>query len=300
VNLNDVRGRQTAMLHAVFVQLLREDRGQPRILGLVDGAGQRENDRDGVAALGLGIDEEVSPTQILSPVVKPLNNLGVVAAQSVFKHDGVRANEVARQGIGGFLAVAGVIWATKQGRDAVADWRTQKQDERAIGAAERVLTAAYKARTSLDGIRANFMTSAELTRAMDKLKTDYPDVVGFSDARQRRLAHSQAIFNRINAYKADWDELFAVMPIANAYFGAEIEAQLEQLARQRQIVSVSADSYGEDDGSDPEFTKQIRADIWRGLTYEGVKDPVATRVTEAVICIEQRLLPVLRSDYVPT
>lgn len=204
------------------------------------------------------------------------------------------------QGIGGFLAVAGVIWATKQGRDAVSDWRTQKQDERAIGAAERVLTAAYKARTSLDGIRSNFMTATELARGMEKLKADHPAVASFSDAHQSRLAHSQAIFNRINAYKADWDELFAMLPIANAYFGAEIEAQLEELARQRHIVSVSADAYGEDDGSDVEYTKQIRADIWRGLTVNDVKDPVATRVREVIIVIERRLLPVLRSDYVAT
>lgn len=202
------------------------------------------------------------------------------------------------QGIGGFLAVAGVIWATKQGRDAVSDWRTQKQDERAIGAAERVLTAAYKARTSLEGIRANLTTGAELTRAMDKLKADHPDIVDLPDARQRRLTQTQAIFNRINAYKDDWDEVFAVMPIANAYFGNEIEAQLEELARQRQVVSVSADSFAEDDGTDVEFTKQIRADIWRGLTFNGVQDPVATNVAAAILIIENRLLPVLRSDYV--
>lgn len=204
------------------------------------------------------------------------------------------------QGIGGFVAVVGLIWATKQGRNAVADWRTQKQDERAIGAAERILTAAYKARTSIESIRSSVITAGELSRAMSRLKEEFPGFVNFADSRQHRLTQAQAMLSRIDLYKSDWDEVFAVMPIANAYFGSEIEAQLEELARQRQIVSVSVDSFAQDDGTDMEFTKRIRADVWRGLTVDGVQDPIATNVRTAIITIEKRLLPVLRSDYVPT
>lgn len=199
--------------------------------------------------------------------------------------------------LSGFAAWAGVgavIWAAKQGRDAVSDWRAQKVIERQLDAGERALTAAYKAKSALESIRANFMSGSELNRAEEDLATNEADLKSQPEERARRIRFAQAIYNRVNATKDDWDEVFAVIPLVTAYFSENLARNLRTLIHQRHIVVVAVEEYVDDfDGDDREFTKKLRADMFKGRDGE---DPVATKVDEAISDLEANLLPLLRTD----
>jgi hypothetical protein len=105
------------------------------------------------------------------------------------------------------------------------------------------------------------------------------------------------VFERINGFSAGWDEMAAITPIAAALFGRDLEQNLEVLWHQRNIVSAAAESYVDDDGTEVEFTKTIRAELW-GVTGGGSKteDKVSTAIDEAIGAIEATLLPILRAE----
>lgn len=197
-------------------------------------------------------------------------------------------------GFAGWMGVGAVIWAAKQGRDAVGDWRAQKLVERQMDTGERALTVAYRAKSALETIRANFMTGSELSQAEIDLEANEVDLAGQPEARARRIKFVQAIYNRINSTKEDWDDVFAVIPIVKAYFGEEISDLLRTMARQRHYVQVAAEEYVDDfNGTDLEFTRKLRADMFMGRDGE---DPITTKVDEVIEQLEAKLLPLLRND----
>jgi hypothetical protein len=198
-------------------------------------------------------------------------------------------------GLAAWGGVAAVIWAAKQGRDAVADWRAQKQLERQMDTGERVLTAAYRAKDALEGIRGNFISAAELSRAEAKLVEDGFDLKAQPPERAKRLCTAQAIYHRSNATHEDWNALYSVMPFATAFFGKDEEECLRTIAHQHRIVLVAVESYVDDhDSSDRDFTRKLRADMFLG---RGEDDPVAAKVNQAVANLESKIIPLLRNDF---
>lgn len=197
-------------------------------------------------------------------------------------------------GLGALIAAGAVIWVARKGRDAVADWRLQKQDERRIAAAEMGLTAAYRARSALEGLRAPFMSAYELDRASKQLIEQGVDLATQLEGRQSRLELFQGLLNRAKDRQPEWDALFDAMPVVAAFFGPEVEAEFRKLARQRNVVLTAAEMYVDLDDSDRDFSRRIRGEIWG----HDDTDEVSVAIKGAIEAIEAQLLPVLRGGHV--
>lgn len=203
------------------------------------------------------------------------------------------------QGWGTWVGSIAVVIAAKLGRDAVSDWRRQKQIEHAIVAADRVLTAAYDVKSSIEGIRANMMFGGELKRAEEKLVENGLVKADTDDARWKRMITAQGFFNRLADNASYFQELWKVMPAAKAYFGEEAEAALLELVRQRSVISAAAEGWVDEDGNDPEFQKKLRGDLWRGHGKYREQDAMANAVDAQISTLDRMLLPILRADYTP-
>ena len=69
------------------------------------------------------------------------------------------------QGIGQIGAGVAIAFAAYVGRDTFSDWKRQKQEERRIEIAERVLTLAYRLRYDFHSVRAPLIDESELDEA---------------------------------------------------------------------------------------------------------------------------------------
>lgn len=203
------------------------------------------------------------------------------------------------QGTGSWAGAAAIVFAAWKGSQTFSSWRRQKQEERRIEVADRILTLAYKLRRNFAGVRSPLIRSYELDRArvdLEKAGLGFDDP---PDARQRRFQTAQAILNRLQQHNDDWSRIFELMPLARAYFGESGESHLQKLWEQYVSVVVAAESYGdahEDTGRDQdrEFARGVRRDMF--ATAPAGEDRVAQGVDAAVAALEGLLTPILRSD----
>lgn len=200
------------------------------------------------------------------------------------------------QGWGSLLTIPVLVWAAIKGRQTFEDFSSQKRSEKHIEAAERVLTAAYNARIAIEGVRAPLVEGAEIADAERKISENGEDLSLVDPKRLERAARTQLFYTRLNAIgdevKAVWD----AMPVGLAYFGEEVHAALREIAHQRRVIQVAAESYLDDDGSDKDFSRSIRRDLYRGLGKSAADDEIAKRVQSSVEVLEGKLLPILRTE----
>jgi len=198
------------------------------------------------------------------------------------------------QGIGTLVGAAAVLIAAWLGATTFESWRKQKVGERKLFQAERILEATYKARRALRYVRGIMMWAHELTAAESTLNDD-PHWQAQIDAKQKRLVTAQAYFNRINRTKEEREALDQCLPMARALFGEELEQAIESLNHQFWIVQVDVESYIDDDGSDPDFTRKIRRGMYEIKPPEGEVNEVTEAIEKSVETIEKHCLPVLRN-----
>lgn len=74
------------------------------------------------------------------------------------------------QGVGALAQAAAIGFAAYIASDTYKGWRKQKLSERRIEQAERILTAAYKARRALGQVRSPMMWAHEMNAAEELLK----------------------------------------------------------------------------------------------------------------------------------
>lgn len=196
------------------------------------------------------------------------------------------------QGIGTILGALAVLYAARAGRTALSDWRNQKLEEIRIERAERILTAVYNGQRSLADVRRSFVPAHELAAAGEKLKANGADPKDVGKARWSKLESAQAALTRIALADAAWQELEACRPATKAFFGNDLDEQLEKLVRQVIAVQIAADMYADDNGSDPEFSMGLRRDMWAGGGKEE-GNAVTKATNEAVRAAERILLPVI-------
>lgn len=197
------------------------------------------------------------------------------------------------QGIGQMITLPLLAWATWVGRQTITKYRQQHQSEKAVAAAERVLTAAYAARDAIASVRSPLVESAEIERAKAALMP--PGLEAFNALAERKaekLARGQVYLDRLNAAKEDFKVIWEAMPMGRAYFGHEVYTAMENIAHQRRVIQVSAEELAHDDGTDKEHSRSIRADLSRATK----NDPLGNHVDAQVTLLEERLLPILRSE----
>lgn len=200
------------------------------------------------------------------------------------------------QGLGTIGGVGAVIWAAHKGASTFDSWRRQKIAERKQEQAERILTATYKCRRALEYVRGRILWGHE-THAAEKQMQEADGWAAQTKERQGRLVTAQAYYNRINAVKAERDELDQCLPMARALFGEELEQALEKLNHQFWIVQLNVDSYVDDEnGTDKDFTKQVRRAMSAVEPRDGEVNEVTQVMEASVQTIERICLPVLRLE----
>lgn len=200
------------------------------------------------------------------------------------------------QGLGTIGGVGAVIWAAHKGSSTFDSWRRQKLAERKQEQAERILTATYKGRRALEYVRGRILWGHE-THAAEKQMQEADGWAAQTKARQGRLVTAQAYHNRINAVKAERDELDQCLPMARALFGEELEFALETLNRQFRVVQLNIDSFVDDEnGTNKDFTKQIRRAMSAVEPRDGEVNEVTQAMEASVEVIERICLPVLRLE----
>jgi hypothetical protein len=190
----------------------------------------------------------------------------------------------------GALAVIGAAWFAS---NTFEGWRKQTLSQRRIEQAERILTAAYKARRALGYVRSPLMEGHELQAAEAHLEKQ--DFWATTDAnRKQKLVSTQGYYNRLNAVLDERRAVEECLPMARALFGEQVEQALELMNRQFRMVQIAIDSNSWE-GNDREFARSIREDL---TSSSGSDRPnkMNVLIEEQVKLIEGALVPVLRLE----
>lgn len=197
-------------------------------------------------------------------------------------------------GIGTLASAASIAVAAIVGNKKVNDFTEQRRSERQLEFAESALAVTYRLESVLDAIRSPFSSGGELDLSRKELE-DLDWFKAESKQKQDRWVQSNVFIQRIRRFEKDFDEALTLLPFVKAYFGAEVEEALAQLLKARNLVRINAEEYAEDSGSDPEFTKDIRAHIWGSFSSKR-PDPIRDLVRPAVELLEKKLGPIIREE----
>lgn len=198
------------------------------------------------------------------------------------------------QAAAGFAGVGAVIWAANKGAQSFENWLLQKQTERKLDVADRLLGVVYRLERVFPSVRSPAVLAWESEQAEQKLKQDFPDFDQYTKAEQQRFRTAQVVLLRLSGHKSDWDNLEDVTPSAKAYFGEDMKQALEKFRQALTRIQVSAQMYPKAEG---DLSSKMEADFWShwGEVAHG-KDEVGDLVKTGVTDSELILLPVLRSS----
>jgi hypothetical protein len=194
-------------------------------------------------------------------------------------------------GWGAIASAGAVIWAGNKAAQTVASWKRQRIAERKFEQAERILTATWESRDAMDYIRAPAIWPHENHIAEEKLKQE-PGWTGLALGAKQKLITTQAILNRVAKTAEKREALVSCMPMGRALFSEELEKAIDRFVRQFGVVALNADAYGQDNGQDIDFSKNIRETIWP--VGHPPQDEVSVAVRESIATIEANCLPILR------
>src|SRR5688572_18119417 len=111
--------------------------------------------------------------------------------------------------------VAAVLIAAHKASDTFKLYRRQRQEDRRIDAAERILTIAYSLKRKLQGVRSPMDFGGETEEAIAEL-TEAGRYLHLDAAEKSRAETGQVILRRLQRQKDDWDQIFVAMPMARA------------------------------------------------------------------------------------
>jgi len=197
------------------------------------------------------------------------------------------------QGVGSLAGAFAIAYAAVLASNTFDGWRKQKLSERRIEQAERILTAAYKARRALGYVRSPLMEGHELSAAEAHLeKQDFWATVDAN--RKPKLISAQGYYNRLNSVLDERRAVEECLPMARALFGEQVEQALELLNRQFRMVQIAIDANSWE-GNDREFARSVREDL---TSSSGSDRPnkMNVLIEEQVKLIEDALVPVLRLE----
>lgn len=197
-----------------------------------------------------------------------------------------------------FAGVGAVLYAAHKASDTFAAFRRQKQEDRRIEVAERILTIAYNVRRSIKEVRHPLHGPSDLDRAGEELKKQGFVIDVMDENEVNKLKTAQVVLNRVVAERATWDTVMEAMPTAKAIFGDAVEARLENLLKEVRQIRVAAAGYARDKGADPDRTQRYATLIWDMDDPEDKEaDNPTNRLNREIGRLEAELLPVIRADH---
>lgn len=196
----------------------------------------------------------------------------------------------------GFAQAGAVAFAAWKAANTFKAWRKQKIEERRLATAENILTVTYKIQRAFSVIRNSVTSEVALEEAERRLLRSGFQLHDQATDKQKRILESQVIFDRVDQFSVEWDQLSTLAPLSKALFGKKAEEAIESIWREKIAVQVAAENYIVDDETDPVFTMEIRDTIWedRGKSA-GRNDPVKVRLEAAIKKLDDLLLPTIRS-----
>lgn len=196
----------------------------------------------------------------------------------------------------GFANAAVILWAAYFGSTKFKDWLLQRQTERKIEAAERLLSIVYRAPDVFTSIRSPMSSGGEVEAVTATLVASYSGFEGLEGGKKSRLKTAQTALSRMAHHADFWDEVSNSLPTARTYFGQEMEAQLRKILQQRQNIWASTQVYPDVTyASDKKLYYQCESDFWWGVgKANGAVDRIGDALKEVVAASEELLLPLLK------
>lgn len=196
------------------------------------------------------------------------------------------------QGVGAIAQAMAIAVAAYFASNTFDGWRKQKISERRFEQAERILTAAYRARRALRFVRSPLMLDHELEVA--RVQSENEEYwVNVLPENRNGFVESRAYFNRLEKVVDEQRAIEVCLPMARALFGEKVEVALELLNMQFANVRISAESLIYDRGEIPQYSEMLSSDINHSLLdqeYNQVDFIIAAQIK----LIEDTLVPVLR------
>lgn len=170
----------------------------------------------------------------------------------------------------GFAGVAAVVWVALRSRDVFETWLRQKQTERRLDVAEKLLFLVYKAEDVFNGVRSPASFGDEIARVRETLERSFPD--GVPENRRHTLEIGQTILSRVQDQGEFWAEYLALRPQVRAYFGQAYADEYAKIWMVRAKIVAAAGAYGRIDplveDRDP-ARAQDRRDRWEAVFWDG-------------------------------
>jgi hypothetical protein len=188
----------------------------------------------------------------------------------------------------GFAGVGAVIWAAHLGKSGFNDWLQEKQTERRMTAAERLMTLVYKAQRTIPAIRNPGSFWAENAAAEKRLVENQPGFESWEDEKKDRYRASQIVLDRLQANKELWANLFECLPLAKAFYGDNCEQQLDRLWGLHTKLLVSANTYAR---TMPDSNQGLSDRAFDDLFGHPEADPIDQELSELVAYFETTVLP---------
>lgn len=187
----------------------------------------------------------------------------------------------------GFAGAAAVVAVAKIG---ASTFLKERQLERKIAAADRLMTFVYKVKRAFPGIRNNGVFWAESAAAKERLKASQTDYDSWAEEKKQRYEIAQIILDRLQANKALWAELFECLPYARAYFGPECEQHVDRVWQIYNMILSRANMFAKITADNP------KSDEYEDVILEASEnDEINTKLGEVVIYFETHVLPTIAS-----
>lgn len=194
-------------------------------------------------------------------------------------------------GIGSILGAIAIIVGAILAAWTATRWKKQRIDERRFEHAERCLEACYLVREAIQTIRSPMIFSIEQKKAREELEGD-PEFETVT-AKDKHI-FCQTLIERIKSTETAWEKLSECTPLAKALFEDRLEIALSELHRQRWVLRTWIDAHLDDDGSEQEFSRKIRRELFS--TKLDDESMIGPHVLAQIAEIERICLPSLRSN----
>jgi hypothetical protein len=166
------------------------------------------------------------------------------------------------QGWSGLLGAAAVIYVARKGTNT---WKLQKQAEKQMEIAERIMVSTYHYRDKLNHVRSRLFSRYELQEVEEYLSAR-DEWIGASKTIRNKNKLAHAYMSRLNGAIAERDKLIDCLPIARALFGHELEGAIKDLTNIWQQLWNDLHAWFEnDDEKDGDFAVMMHKSIFSSI-----------------------------------